>query len=256
MLFNRTAAVGIGGKWGYVDIGRLYTIGFRSEKFLDPFDHHFTGIVPLSSGAGTTLPAAATAAGLGASSSSGTRFSNNVQYTGTFGGLVVRAEHASGEIAGDTGKGSANAAGVMWTGDTLLAAGAFTRKETPEGFTNRSFIVGGGVKYGGATVKAGLSRERQETGGAGTYRNTTAFGGVSYAVTPVIDITGAFYHSRYDGPDDTGERRLLIAGATYALSKRSRLYAEYDLNRYDGALVPASKQERQRGMSVGLKHLF
>lgn len=46
VLFNRTAAVGIGGKWGSIDLGRQYTIGFRTEKFLDPFDHHYTGMVP------------------------------------------------------------------------------------------------------------------------------------------------------------------------------------------------------------------
>ena len=45
-------------------------------------------------------------------------------------------------------------------------------------------------------------------------------------------------------------------GATYALSKRTNLYAEVDANRYGGALVPSSKQTFQRGMSVGVMHLF
>jgi predicted porin len=256
MLFNRTASVGLGGKWGYVDVGRLYTIGFRTEKFLDPFDHSYTGIVPLSSGAGTSLPAAAKEAGLGASSSSGTRFNNNVQYTGSFDAVTLRAEVASGEVAGDTGKGSARAVGAMYAGSRWLAAGAYTRKETASGFANRAFIVGGGVKFAGITIKAGLSRERQESAAAGMYRHATRFAGIGTGVTPVVDITAAVYRSSYDGAGNSGTRTLYMIGATYTLSKRSRLYAEYDVNRYDGALLPASGQARQRGMSAGLRHLF
>jgi predicted porin len=256
VLFNRTAAVGIGGAWGYLDIGRQYTIGFRTEKFLDPFDHHYTPIVPLSSGAGTTLPAAATAAGLSASSSSGTRFNNDVQYSGTFGGLTLRAEHALGEVAGDSRKGSAQAVGVSYTAGMLLAAGAYTWKKTPAGFDNRAFVAGGGVKWGAFTAKAGMSRERQETAAAGTYQNATRFGGVSWQVNRPVEITAAVYRSAYDSAAGGGTRELLLVGGTYAFSKRTNLYAEVDANRYGGALIPASKQTFQRGVSAGLLHLF
>ena len=256
VLFNRTASVGIGGKWGSIDLGRQYTIGFRTEKFLDPFDHHFTGIVPLSSGAGTTLPAAAKTAGLSASSSSGTRFNNDVQYTGTFGGWILRAEYAMGEVAGDSGKGSAKAVGFSYKGDALRAAAAYTRKETPAGFTNQAFIAGGGVKFGAITAKAGFSRERQDTASAGTYQNETAFGGASYRISPAVELTAAYYRSAFDSAAGEGTRGLTLIGATYAFSKNTNVYAEVDYNRYRGALTPASKQTSQRGVSMGILHLF
>lgn len=256
VLFNRTAAVGLGGAWGSVDLGRQYTVAFKTEKFLDPFDHHYTGIVPLSSGAGTTLPATAKTAGLSASSSSGTRLNNDLQYTGSFGGLTIRGEYAVGEVAGDTGKGSAQAAAFSYTGGALLAAGAYTHKQTPTGFTNEAFVAGGGVKLHGLTVKAGLSRERQQTATAGTYQNKTTFGGISYQVARPVEVTAAIYRSEYESAASTGTRELLLLGATYAFSKHSNLYAEIDINRYGGALIPASKQERQRGASMGLMHLF
>jgi predicted porin len=256
VLFNRTAAVGLGGAWGSIDIGRQYTVGFRTEKFLDPFDHHYTPIVPLSSGAGTSLPAAAKSAGLSASSNSGTRFNNDIQYTGTFGGLTVRAEYAPGEVAGDAGKGSARGAAFSYTGSTLLAAGAYIHKQTSSGFTNNMFVAGGGFKLRGMTVKAGMSRERQETAAAGTYQNETRFGGISYQVNRPVEITAAVYRSDYDSAAGAGRRDLFLLGATYAFSKRTNLYAEVDANRYGGALVPASKQTFQRGMSVGVLHLF
>ncbi|MYN11201.1 porin [Pseudoduganella aquatica] len=256
VLFNRTAAVGLGGKWGYVDLGRQYTIGFRTELFLDPFNHHYTGLVPLSSGAGTTLPAAAVAAGLSASSSSGTRFNNDIQYSGTFGGLTVRAEYAPGEVEGDARKGTARAAGFSYTGGTLLAAGAYTRKQTPAGFENEAHIVGGGAKLQNVTVKAGLSRERQDGAAGVAYRNMTAFGGVSYLINPFVEITGALYRSRYAAGNNSGTRTLSLLGASYTLSTRTNLYAEIDVNSYRGALLPASKQTRQHGVSAGVMHRF
>jgi predicted porin len=256
VLFNRTAAVGLGGTWGSIDLGRQYTVAFRTEKFLDPFNHNYTSITPLSSGAGTSLPAAAKTAGLTASSNSGTRFNNDVQYTGTFGGLTLRAEYAPGEVAGDAGKGSARGAAFSYTGSTLLAAAAYIRKQTPTGYTNNMFVAGGGFRLGEMTVKGGMSRERQDTGAAGTYQNETRFAGVSYRINRPVEVTAAVYRSDYDSAAGAGRRQLFLLGATYAFSKRTNLYAEFDVNRYDGALIPSSKQTFQRGTSVGVMHLF
>jgi predicted porin len=255
VLFNRTAALGIGGGWGVLDLGRQYTVAFKTEKFLDPFDHNYTGIVPLSSGAGTTLPAAAKTAGLSASSSSGTRFNNDIQYAGSFGPFTLRAEYAPGELAGDAAKGTARALAASYAGAVLLAAGAYTHKQTPLGFANDAWVAGGGAKLMDFTVKLAVSRERQDTATATTYQNTTRFDGVSYQVR-ALTLTAAVYRSAYEGGTATGNRRLVLLGASYALSKRSNLYSEIDLNRYEGALLPASKQDRQNGVSVGLNHLF
>jgi predicted porin len=244
VLFNRTAAIGLGGKWGNIDVGRQYTVAFRTEKFLDPFDHHYTGIVPLSSGAGTTLPSIATAAGLGASSSSGTRLNNDIQYSGSFGGLTLRAEYAPGEVAGDSSKSTAEGTAFSYTGDLLLAAAAYTHKQTASGFTNEAFVAGGGVKLHRMKIKAGVSRERQDTATAGTYQNQTTFGGISYALSQPVELTAAVYRSEFDSAASAGTRELLILGGTYAFSRQSNLYAEFDVNRYGGALVPASKQGR------------
>jgi len=256
VLFNRTAAIGLGGSWGSIDLGHQYTVGFRTEKFLDPFDHHYTGLIPLSSGAATSLPAAAKTAGLTGSANSGTRFNNDVQYTGKFGGLTLRAEYALGEVAGDASKGTAEGAAFSYTGSTLLAGGAYIHKETPTGFTNNTWVAGGGAKFGALTAKAGVSRERQDSASAGTYQNEIRFGGVNYRFSQPVELTAAVYRSAYDSAAGSGTRLLGIVGGAYFLSKRTNLYAEVDLNRYRGALVPSTKQSSQRGMSLGLMHLF
>jgi predicted porin len=256
VLFNRTAAVGLGGAWGAIDVGRQYTVGFRTEIFLDPFNHHYTSIDPLSSGAGTTLPTAAKNAGLSASSNSGTRFNNDVQYTGTFGGLTLRAEYALGEIADDASKGSAQGAAFSYTGSTLLAAGAYIHKQTTTGFNNNMFVAGGGFKLARTTVKAGMSRERQETATAGTYQNKTLFAGIIYKLTQPVEFTAGVFRSDYDSRTGPGSRLLGIVDASYFLSKHTNLYLEFDANRYRGALIPSTKQTFQRGMSLGVRHLF
>lgn len=256
ILFNRTAAVGLGGAWGSIDVGRQYTVGFRTELFLDPFDHHYTSIDPLSSGAGTSLPATAKTAGLTGSSNSGTRFNNDVQYTGTFGGLTVRAEYAPGEVVGDAKKGTAEGAAFSYTGSTLLAAGAYIHKQTPTGFTNNTFVAGGGFKLGGTTVKAGVSRERQETATAGTYQNKILFAGISHRLAQPVELTAGVFRSDYDSRTGPGQRLLGIADVSYFFSKTTNVYLEFDANRYRGALIPATKQTFQRGASLGVRHLF
>jgi predicted porin len=106
------------------------------------------------------------------------------------------------------------------------------------------------------TVKGGMSRERQDSAAAGTYQNETRFGGVNYRVSQPVELTAAVYRSAFDSVAGSGTRLLSIAGGSYFLSKRTNLYAEIDFNRYRGALIPASKQNSQRGASVGVNHLF
>jgi predicted porin len=49
-----------------------------------------------------------------------------------------------------------------------------------------------------------------------------------------------------------------MIGATYAFSKRTNFYAEADFAKLEGGLrtgTPATN-DRQRGVSVGINHLF
>jgi hypothetical protein len=48
----------------------------------------------------------------------------------------------------------------------------------------------------------------------------------------------------------------VVGGASYHFSKLTNLYAEVDFNRYDGALVPSTKQTSQRAQGVGLMKMF
>ncbi|WP_082584406.1 porin [Noviherbaspirillum sp. Root189] len=256
VMFNRTASVGLSGSWGAINLGRQYTVAYRIVSLYDPFRYKFSGIVPLSSGGGTTLPAAASAAGLGSSATSGNRFSNDIQYDGKFGPVMVRAEYALGEVAGDMSRNSAKAIGAAYTEGPLAFGGAYTRKQTAAGLNNDAYTVGGAYQFGAVRIAAGYSDEVQKTA-TSEYEGKITWAGASYKVTPALDITGAIYQSKISTPTATsGKRNLYMIGSTYALSKRTNLYAEIDRNKYTGVVVPATGQRGQTGVSFGVNHLF
>ncbi|HCN90568.1 MAG TPA: porin, partial [Oxalobacteraceae bacterium] len=66
-LFNRSAYVGLGGAFGSVDLGRQYSVNFKTIGAYDPFAYKYTAIIPLAAQGGLT------------------RLNNDIQYTGTFG---------------------------------------------------------------------------------------------------------------------------------------------------------------------------
>jgi predicted porin len=53
-----------------------------------------------------------------------------------------------------------------------------------------------------------------------------------------------------------GRRELVIIGASYYFSKRTLVYRGVYKNRYEGALVPASRQTCQFGAASGIQHTF
>lgn len=255
VLFNRSAWVGLNGAWGGLSAGRQYTVAFVTARDYEPYAYRYISLIPVGGGAGTALPAAATAAGLGASATSGSRFNNDVQYSGTFGPVTVLAEYAAGEQAGSIRNGAAQAVGLKYSAGPLNLGGAYTQKKTATGYDNTSYTLGGGYQLGNARIKAGHARERQDSQAAGVFSNKVTWAGVTYQLTPLVELIGAWYGTRYSNTV-TGKRDLYIVSATVALSKRTRLYADIDQNRYAGALVPATRQTSQTGISAGINHAF
>lgn len=253
VLFNRAAWISVAGKWGSLMAGRQYTVAFAAARDYEPFTFRYISLIPVGGGAGTTLPAAAVAAGLGASATSGTRFNNDLQYRLTTGPVTVMAEYAAGEQAGSVRNGAAQAVGLKYAEGALNLGGAYTQKKTIAGQDNISWTVGGGYQIGELIAKVGYAKERQETRAAGTYANQLGWVGLLYQITPKVELAAAWYQTRYRHTA-TGERDFFILSYHYALSKRSRLYVDLDRNLYRGALVPATRQTSQTGITVGLSH--
>jgi predicted porin len=247
VLFNRTAAVGLGGAWGSVDFGRQYTVAFKTIAAYDPFGYKYPGIADA------------------VRSSAGTRYDNDIQYIGTFGPVTVRAEWALGEVAGDTGRGSKKSIGGTYAAGPLSVGAAVNQRTDAADLDTDYYTLGAAFKFGDARVSAGYVNQEAETGtAAGDLKTRWGWVGVNYAITPAFELTGAFYKTKLSGAAD-GDKDNFMLAATYALSKRTNLYAGYDTAKYDGAMrVPAvgtafgnaGGQDRMHGLSLGVNHLF
>ena len=257
-FFNRSAFVGLGGQWGSIDLGRQYTVAFKTVGAYDPFNYKFTGIIPTSQG----------------SISAGTRNDNDIQYTGTFGPLTARAEYALNERVGGGSNGTAAAVGATFATGPFSVGAAYTKRKPTVGAIgavinpvtgastvgavsgqeqdNTHYTVGGAVTFGPARIAAGYAREDQDrasslagvgiparVGGEATQKN--AWVGGSYDITPALGLTAAYYHTKAEGfglaGNQEGRRGLFIVGATYALSKRTNFYADVDYAKFKGALA-------------------
>jgi predicted porin len=264
-FFNRSAFVGLGGDWGTLDFGRQYTVAFKTVGAYDPFNYKYTNIIPLA--AGSTVAA-------------GTRYDNDIQYNGTFGPITARAEWQLGEQTGSARNASSQALGASYANGPVAFGAAYTLRKpnvaganaTPNYQEERNWTLGGAYKFGDARVAAGYSRDTQDLA-AGSNQQKNMWLGGSYDLTPAMALAAAYYDTRVSNygasANINGKRQLFIVGATYALSRRTNLYADIDYARFSDALrnqqtaiaggsqlAISSPSGNQTGVSVGMNHLF
>jgi predicted porin len=254
-LFQREASVGLSGAFGQVDLGRQYTVAYKTILAFDPFVYRYPSI---------TYALASTA---------GTRNSNDIQYTGRAGNFTLRAEYALGETAGSVANGSTQALGANYAEGPVRIGASYTKSKQNTGSAAAPayrdydhYAVGGAYSFGAATASIGYVDEKQAT----ATRDNTAkwtWAGLAYKVGPQLGITGAWYRTKAFntaasasvGAGD-GRKDLYMAGVTYDLSKRTVLYSEIDLTKLKGAYAAGGttrlNQTRQTGLSFGMMHMF
>lgn len=238
-LFNRLTIVGLGGSWGAVDLGRNYTVAFKTIGAYDPLGYKFPGIA-------LAIPATA-----------GVRYNNDIQYTGTFGPVTARAEYALGEQPGDAGFNTSKAIGASYTQGPISAGAAYTNRDVA-GFDNKHWTVGGAFKFGMGRVAVGYADQKQETAIGIDTKNKWMWVGVGFAASPALEITPAYYRNKQEGGAAgalVGKKDIFMLSAAYALSKRTSLYALIDQARLEDALL-AFGHDRQRDIAVGVNHNF
>lgn len=254
-LFQREARVGLAGNWGQLDLGRQYTVAFQTIVGFDPFVFRYPSI---------TYALASTA---------GTRNSNDIQYTGSFGDVTLRAEYALGEVAGSNSQGATQAIGATYARGPLKLGAAYTRAERNIGTSAAPayrdydhIAIGGAYTFGKAKASLGYVDETQK----GAARDNTAkwmWAGLAYKLTPQLGLTGAWYRNKEFNTATSAsvaagdaKRDLYMVGLTYALSRRTTLYSEIDIHKLDGGFATGGttrlNQSRRTGISAGIMHTF
>jgi predicted porin len=265
-LFDRQAFVGLGGKWGSLDLGRQYSVSFKTIYGYDPFHYQYTAIIPLAAAAAGTSYYNAFSGNplLGATYYGGTRFNNDIQYTGTFGPVTARAEYSLGEQTGSTSNGAAQALGLGYAGGPVSIAAAYTEKKPNIAASgaanfqqNKQLTVGGAFTAGPLRASLGYIEEKNATGtSAGDGKIKNLWGGLAFKAGSAVEVTGAVYQTKgtLSGILDA-KKTLYIAGVTYFFSKRTNFYADIDQARYSGG-ININGYDKQNGVSVGINTTF
>jgi predicted porin len=255
VLFQREAHVGVSSQYGALDVGRNYTIAYRTNLAFDPFNYRYPSIT-------YALSAAA-----------GTRKDNDVQYTGKFGDLTARAAYSLGEDAASTSNGSTRAVGAVYASGPVKLGASYTTASPKNGagasaayrdFTNYS--MGGAYTIGELTASVGYVKQKQQ---AATAEDTSQWNwaGLSYKLARGFSLTGAWYRVKAVNSVTTASvaagdstKNLYMTGITYGLSTRTVLYAEVDVARLKGGYATGGtvklNQPRQTGISGGISHMF
>jgi len=238
-LWRRSAWVGLEGGFGSLDLGRQYTVIFKTIGAYDPFNYKYTGIVPT--------------AGM-----DGARRDNDIQWAKSFGAVTARFQRSLGEVAGSTSAGATTEGGLSYANGPMNIGGAYgTQKNAAGNLTTTNWTVGGAYKTGPMRLAAGY--DLKSAGVAGTTDTDTKnwWLGGSYAMSAPTELSVAYYNTKIDaaGTAADGESKLFIVGVTYAFSKRTNFYADYDRKNL-GGIARIGTNDSQTGISVGINHLF
>ena len=113
-------------------------------------------------------------------------------------------------------------------------------------------------------VAIGYAKDKQKATTTATAGDTTkkdAWVGGSFDVTPAATITLAYYkidQTRASTVAAKGDKKVIILGGTYAMSKRTNLYADIDQAKYTGISIPTTikADKKVNGLSIGMNHTW
>ncbi|MFZ6645681.1 porin [Undibacterium sp. TJN25] len=220
--FQRQSYMGLKGSFGSIDFGRQYTISHDFILEYDPFGFRYTPLIPLTQ------------------ASSGTRFSNDAKYTGKFGPFKLELENSFGETAGSFNDGSARGVGLQYYVGDLTIGASYNRRSIASGtafFNENYYLVGAAYNIGALKISGGyMSDTLKNKVPAPDQVTHNTFGGVSWNITELMNLTGGYYQTRVS-TDKARRKGLTIVGLDYSLSKRTKLYIEFDNTQYRNAVV-------------------
>jgi len=261
-MFDRQATVGVTAGAHSVDLGRQLSVAYKMVGTYDPMAYKFIKI------------------GYAEAAAIVTRYNNDIAYTGKFGDVTVTAEHnipaatttdyatQGGTPVGDDST-STSAVGVSYASGAVNVGGAYSMTK-PAATNNladtKYYTVGAGFNFGDGKVSAGYSNN--------TVSNATADGvtkfvflGASYNMTPSMGLVAAWYKKTANAVASTTETNStkIVLGGTYALSKKTKMYAEIDKQYVDnqsgvpavsGTTTNGFAGNDNNGFSLGLQTSF
>lgn len=258
-IFGRRATIGLQSKWGKVTLGRTFTTTY---DYLLPFD-------PMGYSQNYSWATSSTATGRRKDGLS-TRSSNVIRYDGKANGFKFGGMYGFGNAPGSLRADALYGLAVGYESGPFALVTTFDRRHgagdtvSPADRIDYTQGIHAGISYrfGAAKVMVGYRDYRRAfTTGASPLHSTMAWLGGSYQVTPALALHGAVYHQ--DIKDVRGgDPTLLSLRATYALSKRTVLYASggYAMAKHEQSVSLSRERpglsDAQAGITVGMQHRF
>jgi predicted porin len=287
VLFDRAAWVGLADKTlGEIQIGRNTNAGndLAAAGITDPLKLAYDGVgAPVNAGNSTygvsamrvnqAVYATASTNGLKNSRSNGM-----IKYVNNIGPVGVIAGYAPGGVTGDESANSSYNAGLTYVKNNVKLGGAYFRAEDAANRAETNYSLGGAYTLGKATLSLAHYNVKTDAGYvAGNLTTTATYGGpvlgltttagpsttaninsvgVEYRFTPAVNTTLAVYDGKYsNGVGSNGNYTSYVLFNTYALSKRTNLYASVDFGKTTGALSQ-NVSDTNTGVMAGLRHRF
>ena len=268
-LFGRQAWAGLAGGWGTLMLGRQYSMYYLSMQ-----DAGILG--PNLYGLGSLDPYIPTA-----------RFDNTVGYIGRFSGITLGAAYSLGrDVAAAPGgtncpgenaadSQACRAASVMLKYDQANwgVAAAWDRQKggtgasaglTSSALSDTRKNINAYVKFHGIKLAGGLVRRDNEGGLPGLRRSDLSYIEAAWQFAPALSLEGQV--ARLDYKDSANDATLVSLRTSYALSKRTVLYATAGHINNDGSMgISASGGQpggapaaggTQTGVALGVRHAF
>jgi predicted porin len=240
--FARKTIVGLSGANWSVDIGRDYTVNFKSQGIYDPMSYTYTGITP---SAGTNTK--------------GVRTSNMVTAGFRFGTGGVRVDYGMSEAVGDP-FGTSTGFMLDYAFGPVTLTGAISTVDTSATTSVDTTNFGVAWKLGALTLRAGVSNTETETPTTSSETPMLLLG-VQYAISPTWNGRIGYYDTKFKtGGVETGERKVTIVAMDYVMSKRTTAYFAFDRTGITGtasnAVLGVASVDGATGISAGIAHAF
>lgn len=288
--FGRQAFVGLTGGFGTVLAGRVYTPQFGLVTKVDPFGTGTVGDVSFGRGVYTMATGRLIGHALvqqnesavgkldGTNTAGEIRLDNVIAYvTPTFGGFNVIAAYTKEGIADEerTVKGAKNADHTVWAinpnftyGNLFVGANYHRVKRDDLDATSKVWDLGATYDFGVAKLHALYGQAKDSVGALDVSNKDKKW--MVGASAPIGKFTVMASYSRLKSNGDVasidGDKASKWAlGSTYALSKRTNLYAAYaKLSTNDsaegefsvGGTGGALSGNYTTGLNFGLRHQF
>ncbi|GAA3987743.1 porin [Comamonas faecalis] len=256
-FFDRASWLGLQGVWGTLAAGRQTTLLADAVSPVDPLGMRFASFNPNINVAALSQHGLGIQYGSAGSTSGSYRLDNALKYTGHFGAMTVRAMHGFGELAGGSARLSSSGLGLAYARQGFALSGAYQTFKDANARDLDAYLLGAAYQWGSVRWAATAGRSQARTSATARTEQRVLSAGGTWSATPAADLTLAYYKVDRTRTLQAGDGYgRLVAFGEYKLSRRTRLYAEFDATRWRGGYQGAGHKARATGVTLGVLHHF